>query len=142
MEEVNNMDINISAQEKTRRKQIAESARMMILKNLKVEDSDETSLAMNWNGFYLQISFSFLHPLMVIYLARALEKPETAKRGHTLNELNLKSVLGSHAVNNQIGCYSYRAAQWLDSELTKQRFMELLERCTEEAARGYAKLAG
>jgi len=135
------MDIRISAQEKARRKTMAEGARRMIMENLTVEDSDETSLTVNWDGFYLQISFSFLHPLMVIYLAHSLTKPDTAKRKNTLNDLNLKSVLGSHAVNDQVGCYSYRAAQWLDSELTKQRFLEMLERCTEEAARGYAQLA-
>jgi len=135
------MDIRISAQEQTRRKQVAENAKRMIMENLMIEDSDESSLTVNWNGFYLQISFSFLHPLMVIYLARGLEKPDTPKRRQAINELNLKSVLGSHAINSQVGCYSYRLSQWLDSELTKQRFFEMLERCTEEALKGYEKLS-
>jgi len=135
------MDIRLSAQEQTRRKTVAQNARRMIMENLTVEDADEKSLVSNWNGFYLQISFSYLHPLMVIYLARSLTKPDTPKRKQTLNELNMKSVLGSHAVNDQIGCYSYRSSHWLDSELTKQRFLEMLDRCAEEAMKGYALLA-
>jgi hypothetical protein len=136
------MDSNISTQEQARRKAIAEHARSMISESLSIEGSDETSLMVNRDGFYLQISFSFLHPLMVIYLAKSMEKPDTPKRRNSLNELNLKSVLGSHAVNDRIGCYSYRASQWLDAELSRQRFFEMLERCTEEAQRGYARLAG
>jgi hypothetical protein len=132
---------NISTGEQARRKVLAQNARQMISENLTVEDADETSLTANWNGFYLQISFSFLHPLMVICLARSLEKPDTAKRKQALGELNLRSVLGSHSVNDRVGCYSYRASQWLDTELSRQRFFEMLERCTEEAQRGYARLA-
>lgn len=56
------------------------------------------------------------------------------------NELNLSCVLGSHAINEQVGCYSYRAVHWMDTELTEERFFEILERCTEEADRGYHKL--
>ena len=108
---------------------------------LTIEDSDETSLMLGWKDFYLQISFSALHPLMVIYLARSLKKPDTTRRRNALNELNRKSVLGSHAVNDQVGCYSFRMSQWLDSELTEQRLFEMLERCIEEASSGYSKLA-
>ncbi|MCL2298915.1 MAG: hypothetical protein FWC27_02060 [Firmicutes bacterium] len=91
-------------------------------------------------GFYLQISFSELHPLMVLHLARGLEKPGTPKRKARLNDLNLKSVLGSHAINEEVGCFTYRAAHWLEAEITLSRFHEILGRCTEEAQRGYALL--
>jgi len=103
-------------------------------------DSDETSLLLHHEGFYLQISFSELHPLMVLHLARGLEKPGTPKRKARLNDLNLKSVLGSHAINEEVGCFTYRAAHWLEAEITLSRFHEILGRCTEEAQRGYALL--
>ena len=130
----------ISIQEQTRRKAIAAHARRLILDNLTVQDSDETSLLLHHEGFYLQISFSELHPLMVLHLARGLEKPGTPKRKARLNDLNLKSVLGSHAINEEVGCFTYRAAQWLEAEMTLSRFNEILSRCTEEAQRGYALL--
>ena len=54
-----------------------------------------------------------------------------------LNELNLKSVYGSHAINEQANCYIYRATYWLDAELDRQRFLEILERFSEEAQKGF-----
>jgi len=131
----------ISIQEQTRRKAIAAHARQLILDNLMVQDSDETSLLLHHEGFYLHISFSELHPLMVLHLARGLDKPGSPKLRARLNELNLKSVLGSHAINEEVGCYTYRAAHWLENEITLLRFNEILGRCTEEAQRGYAQLA-
>lgn len=131
----------ISIQEQTRRKAIAAHARRLILDNLKVQDADDVSLLLHYENFYLQISFSELHPLMALNLARGLEKPATAKRKALLNELNLKSVLGSHAINEEVGCYTYRAAHWLDAEISLQRLHEILSRCTEEALRGYTLIA-
>ena len=58
------------------------------------------------------------------------------------NELNLRSILGSHAINDEVGCYSYRATHWLDTEMNPQRFYEILDRCVDEADRGFDKLAG
>ena len=58
-----------------------------------------------------------------------------------VNELNLKSVLGSHAINESVGCYSYRATQWLDTEISPQRYFEMLNRCVDEADRAYQVLA-
>jgi len=131
----------ISSQEQARRKAIAIHARRLLLNNLVVQDADETSLLLHHEDFFLHISFSFLHPLMVIHLARGLgEKVGTTKQKALLNELNLKSVLGSHAINGQMGCYTYRAAQWLETEITLPRFNEILGRCTEEAQRGFATL--
>ena len=130
----------ISIQEQTRRKSIAAHARRLILDNLTVQDSDETSLLLHHEGFYLQLSFSELHPLMVLCLVRGLEKHGTTKQKTLLNDLNLKSVLGSHAINEEVGCYTYRSAQWLETEITLPRFHEILGRCTEEAQRGHALL--
>jgi len=131
----------ISIQEQARRKAIASHARRLILDNLTVQDTDETSILLHHEEFYLQISFSDLHPLMVLHLARGLDKPATPKRKAQLNNLNLKSVLGSHAINEEVGCYTYRSAQWLETEITLPRFYEILGRCTEEAMRGHALLS-
>jgi len=131
----------ISIQEQARRKSISSHARRLILDNLTVQDSDETSLLLHHENFYLQISFSELHPLMVLHLARGLDKAGTPKIKALLNDLNLNSVLGGHAINEQIGFYTYRAAQWLETEITLSRFHEILERCMEEAQRGYSLLA-
>ncbi|MDR1537190.1 MAG: hypothetical protein LBU32_04195 [Clostridiales bacterium] len=79
---------------------------------------------------------------MLFYLARVLDRLGNRKDSWIVNELNLKSVLGSHAVNTEAGCHSYRAAHWLDAELTKSRFMEILERNAEESGRAYHLLTG
>lgn len=131
----------IGQEEKDRRKEIVKRTREMILSRFRVEDQDETSLMADYKGYYLQISFSELHPLMVFGFAKALNKPSTARQRKILNELNLKSVLGSHAINPDAGCYSYRAVHWLDEALKPQRFHEILGRCTEEARKGYRSLA-
>jgi len=135
------MDTNINSKERARRRELASQARTLITQTLPIEDADESSLMLGYGGFYLQIAFSELHPLMALYLARALNRPGAAKDMRLINELNLHSVLGSHAVNAEAGCYSYRAAHWLDAELTKPRLLEILERSAEEAGRAYAKLA-
>ncbi|MFT3951736.1 MAG: hypothetical protein QM689_07345 [Oscillospiraceae bacterium] len=131
----------LSMTEQSHRREIAERVRSMILSAIPVEDQDETSLTADYRNYYLQISFSYLHPLMVFCLARAMHHPDNKKKQMT-NELNLRSVLGSHAINESVGCYSYRATQWLDSELTPERFFEMLDRYVDEADRGYCKLAG
>lgn len=131
----------LSQSEQQRRHQIAEHTRKMILSHLPVEDQDETSLMADYRDYYLQISFSDLHPLMVFCLAKALKKPSTPRQRQLTNELNLRSILGSHAINDEVGCYSYRATQWLDTELDASRFFEILDRCVDEADRGYGKLA-
>ena len=59
--------------EKQRRKEVSEHTRNMILSRLDIEEQDETSVMTGYRGYYLQISFSELHPLMVFCLARNLE---------------------------------------------------------------------
>lgn len=127
-------------EEQLRRRDLAGRVRRMVLENMAVEDGDETSLTASYRGYYMQISFSPLHPLLVICLARAIPQPCSAGKWRLLNQLNLTSVLGSHAINEEAGCYSYRSTHWLDTELTPERFFEILDRCAVEASRGYGTL--
>ena len=83
------------------------------------------------------MSFSPLHPLMVICLARAIPIPASVAQFLTTNDMNLHSILGCHTINSATHCYAYRATQWLDTELTQERFMEMLHRCMSEVERGY-----
>ena len=59
------LDYALTCEEQARRSGLAESARKMILSNMKVEAEDETSLTMDYRGYYMQVSFSPLHPLLV-----------------------------------------------------------------------------
>lgn len=131
----------LSKEEQERRKTIAEHTRSMILNQMSADDQDDTSIMLGYRDYYLQISFSALHPLMVICLARSIQHVSSAKKKKMVNELNLKSVLGSHAINESVGCYSYRATQWLDTEISPQRYFEMLNRCVDEADRAYQVLA-
>ena len=136
------VNCNLSKAEQVRRKEIVEHTRCMILEQMPGDDQDETSLMLGYKGYYLQISFSVLHPLMVICLARSIQSVGSARKKKLVNELNLRSVLGSHAINDAVGCYSYRATQWLDTDLTPERYFEILDRIVDEADRAYQKLAG
>ena len=127
-------------EELVRRKELSDSTRKMIYGLLEVVAEDEASLMTTYRDFYLQISFSELHPLMVFYLARPLEG-EKAMLTDRWNDLNLRSVLGCHSFNENFSCYNYRATHWLDTQMTKTRFFEILDRCVDEAVRGYAQLA-
>lgn len=132
---------DLTVTEKKRRNDICEHTRNMVLSNLNIEAQDETSVMTGYRGYYLQISFSRLHPLMVFCLARQIACTNSHKQLSSVNELNLKSILGSHCVNEDAGCYAYRATQWLDTELGSERFFEILDRCVDEADKGYARLA-
>ena len=132
---------NLTQTEQMRRKEIADHTRTMVVNLLQVDAEDETSIMCGYRDYYLQISFSELHPLMVFCLAKAITKPNTAKQQKIANELNLRSILGSHAINEEVGCSSSRATHWLDTELDAERFLEILNRCVDEANRGFLKLA-
>lgn len=136
------LDYDLSREEQVRRTGLAQKARSMILSHMKVEAEDETSLTLDYRGYYMQISFSPLHPLLVLCFAKAIRNPDGVRKRQLINELNLHSVLGSHAINEEVGCYSYRATHWLDKEITPERFFEILNRCVDEADRGYFSLAG
>ena len=135
-------------EELVRRKELSDNTRKMIYSLLDVAAEDETSLMTTYRDFYLQISFSELHPLMVFYLARPLDG-EKAMLADRSNEMNLRSVLGSvqETLDGLIrnyqadSCYNYRATHWLDAQMTKTRFFEILDRCVDEAVRGYYQLA-
>ena len=124
---------------KERRTALSGAARETIRNTLEIVGEDDDSLMLCYCGFYLQISFSPLHPLLAIYLARQLDRPLQNNDWKLINDINQKSILGTHTINLHVGCYSYRAVYWLDVELTPQRFMEVLERCISEANRGIAK---
>jgi hypothetical protein len=136
------LNYELTKEEQNRRSTLANNARDMIRANMTVEAEDETSMTLDYRGYYMQISFSPLHPLLVMCLAKAIRNPGGTRTQVRINELNLHSVLGSHAINNDVGCYSYRATHWLDTELTPSRFFEILNRCIDEADRGYGRLAG
>ena len=131
----------VKQEELSRRKDLAVHARQMLLDNMSVVAEDETSLMTCYQNFYVQICFSEMHPLLVLYFARELE-PHRLKDSKTLNALNLKSVLGSHSVNEEAGCYTFRATIWMDTELQSNRFFEIFDRCAEEANRGFRKMEG
>ena len=99
------LDYDLTRAEQVRRTDLAQKARRMILSHMKVEAEDETSLTLDHRGYYMQISFSPLHPLLVVCLAKAIRNPDGARKQQLANELNLHSVLGSHAINEGVGCY-------------------------------------
>lgn len=126
--------------EMLRRKELSDNTRKLISGLLTVVAEDETSIMTTYRDFYLQISFSELHPLMVFCMAKPLEG-KIATLNKRSNEMNLRSVLGSHSVNENFSCYNYRATHWLDTEMNQNRFFEILDRCCDEAVRGYHQLA-
>lgn len=68
----------------------------MLRDALPIEYEDGMSLSVNLRGWYLQMSFSPLHPLMVICLARAIPIPASVAQFLTTNEVNLHSILHRH----------------------------------------------
>ena len=59
----------LSKDEQQRRKELATHVREMICEQMPVEAQDETSLMMGYRDYYLQISFSDLHLMMVYCLS-------------------------------------------------------------------------
>ena len=130
----------LSKEERARRKALSYNTRKMVCGILEIKAQNRSSIATTYEGFFLQITFSDLHPLM----AFCLEKPlEETKESATLksNLANLSSVLGKHCVFENDGRYQYRATHWLDTEITPARFLEILNRFVVEASRGYKKIA-
>ena len=123
------------------RKRRSEQARRMILRLLPTEDEDDDALMLLYEGFYLQISFSDLHPLLVMHFVREIQRKITSKDKEIANRLNQQSVLGGHSLNTELGFYSYRTAHWLDAELTEDRFLEIFNRSLAEAQHGFVNIA-
>lgn len=126
----------LTQSELVHRKKLSDNTRKLVSSLLEVVAEDESSIMTIYRDFYLQISFSELHPLMVFCLAKQLDgKISTA--GARSNDMNQRSILGSHSVNEEFGCYNYRATHWLETEMDQKRFFEILDRCVDEAIRGY-----
>ena len=126
----------LTQNELVRRKKLSVNTRKLVCSLLDVVAEDESSVMTIYRDFYLQISFSELHPLMVFCLAKQLDgKLSTA--GARSNDMNQRSILGSHSVKEEFGCYNYRATHWLETEMNQKRFFEILDRCVDEAIRGY-----
>lgn len=132
---------DLSAAEQQKRKLLASKTRSEIRSHMKIEEEDETSLFVVYRDYFIQITFGDFHPLMVLRLAKSLLQTDTAEQHQMTNDLNLHSVFGCHAVNEEAGCYSYRTTLWLDTALSARRFFEILDRCVDEADRGYLNLA-
>ena len=119
-----------------RRKKLSDTTRKTVCNLLDVVAEDDTSIMTVYRDFYLQISFSEVHPLMVFYMAKQLGNT-TSIPEDIFNDMNQRSVLGCHSVNTNIGCYNYRATHWLETEISQTRFFEILDRCIDEAAREF-----
>lgn len=131
------MDYNaIPQKEQIRRQVLVQQVKAMLAEHLTIEAEDETTMMIAHKIFHLELLFSESHPLMVVCLTKALPEDSGALSLKELNALNLHSILGTHTLNDEIGCYAYRAAVWLDALLTFERFAEILERCEAEANRG------
>ena len=129
----------LSNEEILRRKKLSANTRKMICGTLKIMSQDEISIRATYKGFDVKIIFSELHPLMVLCLEKPIEKIRITNTLRS-NMVNLTSILGSHCINKYQGLYKYRATQWLDTEITQARFLEILKRCVIEASRGYQKI--
>ncbi len=82
-------EYDLSKAEQLRRKNLADNARQMILAHIRVEDQDESSVMLGYRDYYMQISFSPLHPLMVICWLRRSETQTAVRKKQLTNELNL-----------------------------------------------------
>ena len=130
-----------NAPERARFRETVKKARTLITQTLPIEEADEFSLMLEYNGFYLKMIFSETHLFMLLYLMRPLNRPGSKNDVRLINMLNLNDVLGSHAVNTESGYYLYRTLHWLGVGLTKTRFLEMLDYSVGEASQAYMQLA-
>ena len=126
----------VDKEEMAKRRSRVVCARKMIAELFCLETLDEDTFMTEYQDFFVQISFSEIHPLIVIYFVRKIPKINLRMLS-LINEQNLTSVLGCHSINDWADCYSYRATLWLDVDFSRKRFEEILIRCVEEAQRGY-----
>ena len=129
----------ITETEIQRRKKLAEQAMEQIKSCLPWESEEPNTIMTSYKGFYLQISISDVHPLIVFCFVRAI--PENSEFSlERVNEVNLLGILGCHCINLEAGCYTYRTVTWLESELSRARLVEILDRCIADAVKGYINL--
>ena len=129
-------DRTYSLEEILLRRDRASCARNLVMECMQIEAVEDGAMMTRFHNFYLQISFSELHPLAVFCFARPISALDEEDR-YKLKCLNLKSIYGAHAVNEDGNCYIYRAAFWLEGELNKSRLFEILDRFSEEANKGF-----
>lgn len=133
-------NLTVNKIEGKHRRELAAQARKMIASSMEIVEEDESALVTSYHDFYVIISFSEVHPLIMISFLRRIDHVG-AEAIEACNRMNLSSVLGSHAFNIEIACYTYRSTHWLDAELTQRRFFEILNRCAAEASRCYKKIS-
>jgi len=133
-------ELELSQSERMRRADIIEDTRKMLRHDFPVEDEDGASLVLPYQGFHLQITFSALHPLIMLHFVCVCSRQLLKRDFERVNRLNAKGVLGGHFLDDALNCYVFRLTQWLDAKLEPERFCELLMRGYQEAARGYAEL--
>lgn len=119
-----------------KRRDNADHARNLVMECMIIEEIEDNALMTRFHDFFLQISISELHPLIIFCFARPILGGFEEGNAY-INDLNLKSIYGSHCVNKQANCYIYRATYWLDIPLNKERLSEILDRFSDEAQRGY-----
>ena len=122
-----------------RRRTLTDNTRDMVIREMTIRDAEADCVITSYRDFFLQISFSEVHPLMVFSLAKPIKNSDLSMID-VCNEMNMNSVLGTHALNDQASCYHYRATHWLECEISKERFFEILDRCVDEAVKGYFRL--
>lgn len=133
-------ELELSSEERLRRRSLVNNTRKMICGVLEIISQDEISLMTTYRDFNLQICFSESHPLMVFNLIREID-PTKEFAVFRSNNVNLTSLLGIHCVNEYYNWYCFRSTHWLDTEIGQTRFLEILDRCVDEAIKGYHKLA-
>ena len=131
--------IHGQAPETDRRMEVIEKTRDMILKDFQVEGEDDVSVILRHKGFFLQVLFSRVHPLIIIYLAKSLEE-KMVEDYSVINDINGDSFMGSHSINRKAGCYAFRSTHWLEAPMQPDRFREILTRCSVEAADAHQKV--
>ena len=122
-----------------RRRTLTDNTRDMIIREMTIREAEADCVITSYRDFFLQISFSEVHPLMVFSLAKPIRNSDLSMID-VCNEMNMNSVLGTHALNDQASCYHYRATHWLECEIDGNRFFEILDRCVDEAVKGYYRL--
>lgn len=122
------------------RRDIIAQTRAMICRYMQISEYDGVSLLTRCKGYDLQILFSEIQPVMILCFSAPISNPCTECMCITLNELNLKGILGCYAINRELDCFSYRAARWLDEPLSPDHFFAFLNHCVDEANLGFGKL--
>ncbi len=118
------------------RKTLMEATKQMLKEHLEIKGEDDHSIMTTYKDYLLHISFTELHPLMVFCLCRPIDDYEPSLASN-VNDTNLRCVLGSHFINEEMCAYTFRATHWLEKSISMKRFYEILDRCVEEANRGY-----